>query len=165
MPAARLRLPPVDCPPPEAPAWIPRLKVKPSQRIQVALASKTWIGYETHFVEGRTLPCVASVALCQHCKAGFRKLWTGYTGVCLPRSLKPYLLMWYAGAHHACPALKERQGKLRPHLVTLSRLGECTNSPLRIEWDNAEHPGSLPVLLDVRVYLGRLWGIDLVYQE
>jgi len=152
----------VPCPPTTPRLWLPFLLVRPGQQLACTFASASWWACYTHYRNPHTLYCPGQARgrCTPACPPGAPR-WTAYTVVAVGAAGAPHLLHWHQAAHTWCPALEERQGKLRGQGVLLRRLGNANNSPLRLEFTADARCTQLPPVEDVRCYLSRLWQVDL----
>jgi hypothetical protein len=153
---------PIPCPPAVSSLWLPFLLVRPGQTVSAVFARPSWWSCYTHWQAHHTLYCPGAARSRCHetCPPGAPR-WTAYTVVCVGSALIPHILHWHGSCHLWCPPLDRDQGRLTGQGITLRRLGDAPNSPLRIEFGANGLGRALPVVQDVRSYLSRLWSIPL----
>lgn len=154
--------PSLPCPPPTPPVYLRFLRILPGVGLPVAFISPKWWATATHYNGRRTVhcpaglrgPCVAS------CPPG-RPRWTAYAVVYPSRQLGPRLLSWCAHSHYGSPDISMLAGDLAGQVFHVRRSTDQHNSPLEFIRTGQGDPRSLPRCEDVRVYLSRLWDVQL----
>lgn len=111
----------------------------------------------THWIGGRTKPCVGTRNNCEGCGSGMEKRPKGYIGVVLDASGNVGILEITEKAFDENLRLSSVEG-LRGTYFVASRKGDKPNSKLSIElFDNKRYPGQLPNDIDVEEVLCRVW--------
>lgn len=133
------------------------LKVKPMQPHQVWVLSDFVLGVKTHWVNGRTQPCLGMVNGCEGCKVGLSIRKKGYLCVWGGAAGSVSLLEITPTAFDFEPKLYYSSG-LRGMLLRAKRMGNDPKSALRIEMSDTAHcPHELPPSCDVQEVLCRIW--------
>jgi hypothetical protein len=117
--------------------------------------------YDTHYVDGRPLPCVRSVTSCAACQHGWTPRRTGYISAMRGGTGGRYILRITEYAYRQCPVLAIEGLKLRGVGLVVGRRGESKQSPWRIAIDQGPPRKDLPPPVDTVAVLGMIWGIDL----
>jgi len=111
----------------------------------------------THWINGRTKPCIGAGNHCEGCKIGLDKRPKGYIAVACDFSGTVKLLEITEKAFDSNLRLSSVQG-LRGLYFTARRKGETNNSELIIEINDAKKPAQqLPDDIDVQEVLCRIW--------
>lgn len=111
----------------------------------------------THWVAGRTKPCLGLQNGCESCRFGIEKRPKGYIAVALDHSGIVKLLEITEKAFDTNLELSATDG-LRGLYFTASRNGSQNNSPLVVEINRAKKPAQ-PLVddIDVKEVLCRIW--------
>jgi hypothetical protein len=150
-------------PPPCEQPNIGLLTVRPGSPVAFWLLSNTIFGYQVHFHEGHTIPCVLSLGHCICETEGLSTRWAGYVAVQSLFSHNAWILRITPGAMQHCKELKELDGRLRGRQIHLKRMGPAFTAPLGMAIVTPGAETKVPDKLreiDVPAQLERLWGLS-----
>ena len=88
------------------------------------------IGCDTHYYEGRTIPCESPS--CQACEAGIGTRWHGYLSIWSPKTTHHAILELTADASEEVYRYYELAGTLRGCMLSSRRKNAKNNSPIEI---------------------------------
>ncbi len=115
----------------------------------------TWV--RTHYISGRTQPCLGQQCACQTSTRPLRARWTGYAMATDIATRKLCVAVLTEHARDTCPVLGDRAQNLRGARLTVTRRGDKKNAPITAEIEVGKWPkvGESPVAL--RAVLVRTW--------
>lgn len=133
------------------------LKVKPGSPHQGWVLSDFVLGVKTHWINGRTQPCLGAAGGCEGCKVGMsiRKkgylcVWGGLGGKVSLLEITPKAFDFEAKLYYS--------SGLRGMMYRAKRMGSDPKSALRVELSDTAHcPHALPDEVDVQEVLCRIW--------
>lgn len=140
--------------------WVQILTPKSGQKLSVIVLSEKLTGVNTHFVDGRTIPC-RRLPECDLCRHRYPKRWKGYVvGILDNGQIVACELSTYACRR--CPELLDKKVNLRGGILKVTRAVGKPNNPLRaefVEWgeDMRHKREKLPTVCDIRKLLWRCW--------
>lgn len=149
-------------PPPRPTLYLQRLKIHPGTKYQVGSLASRPTGLWTHYVSGKTFPCIGERFNCPYCGPLTSQRWTGYLPVKIPRSHLLWFVTLTDGCRDHCPELKDETIDLKGHILTVWREGQRSNSPLRVSVGDCDPKGSNCPEPDMRAFLCNLWGLSFV---
>lgn len=133
------------------------IKVRPNNPVMGFFLSDQVHCVVTHWIAGRTKPCVGMAHDCEGCKIGLEKRPKGYVAVAVDNSGTVWLLEITEQAYDENLLLASTSG-LRGMYFTAKRKGPNNNSPLQVELSDAKKPAKqLPHDVDVPEVLCRIW--------
>lgn len=136
--------------------------MRPGGTYSFWIVSNRVYGYDVHYHNERTIPCMLPNAHCVCQREGLSVRWAGYLAVRAIPTTALYLIRITAGAFQNSPSLQAMDGKLRGHQIVLQRLGNAWTSPLQVAIvdppESVKRPSKLPEL-NVTEALERIWGI------
>lgn len=156
------RIKPVECPDPDRRPWVRQLIPQAGVATRVYCVHNHVQGYATHWIDGRTRPCLNSRMFCEGCQRASEPRWEGYIGVVVWPRKTVAILKITKGAWNYSRTLKREQGALRGKMLICCRLGSQNNSPLSIEMAPAEFSVQLPPMWPLQETLARLWGYNVL---
>lgn len=138
------------------------LRAKPGSPVQLFCANPTLYGVRTHYVEGRTQPCVDDTrGYCDHCQES-KPRWYGYIAGLVPLVGRIALAELTFEAASNCPTLREIGTSLRGLHLKIERIGTnkrgrcvATFEPMRVRVN-------LPPPVDIPAALCAVWGVTPV---
>lgn len=148
-----------DRPDTEKPIHIPIWSPKHLQPVRAIILSESVVGVYTHYIDGRTRPCMGTVRTCGGCAAGMSRRWKGYLGCIVPVNGKRVLVEVTTEAVRGCPMLLTSKVNLRGSTIELRRTAEAKNSPVRATIGSGRAGHELPETFDVRQQLCVIWGV------
>lgn len=132
-------------------------KIRPNNPVKGFILSDQVHGVVTHWLNGRTKPCLGVHNHCEGCHIGMEKRPKGYVAVVLDASGRVHLLEITEKAFDTNLRLCATEG-LRGLWFEAKRTGPNINSGLTIElFDNKTCAVALPPDIDVRAVLCRIW--------
>jgi hypothetical protein len=132
-------------------------KVRPKETVRGLVLSDQVIGCKTHWMNGRTKPCIGIEKGCEGCLLGMPWRWKGWLAVYLPNLKTPWLLEVSQNAYDNNLELAATEG-LRGRDFKASRPGDHVNSKLYIELlPSLTKPENVPPAFDVMAVLERIW--------
>lgn len=151
--------------PPENPGgrFIPIYSPKCGQTMRLIVLSDHVEGVWTHWVDGRTIPCVGKTAGCICGRLDLGRRWKGYVAAYEPEHGRVVLAELTLGAYTSIrERLTEVSYRLRGKVLRLWRAGgkdnaRCSASFLDKTLLDASTP--LPAAPDVRETLRHIWGL------
>jgi len=133
------------------------VKVRPGQPVVGFFISDYVHCVVTHWIAGRTKPCLGVNNGCEGCKIGLEKRPKGYIAVALDYSGTVKLLEITEKAFDNNLRLSQVEG-LRGCYFVAKRKGATNNSQLEVEiLDNKKPAQTLPADIDVQEVLCRIW--------
>jgi hypothetical protein len=133
------------------------LKIRPHVTQKGFIVSDKIDAVDTHWVAGRTKPCIGVKHGCEGCGSGLEIRPKGYLAVQTDSTGKVSLLEITEGALDDNPALSAKSG-LRGKWFEARRLGDSINSRLKVEtYPNKVIVGPLSPEIDVKEVLCRIW--------
>jgi hypothetical protein len=122
--------------------------------------SSAVLGVNTHWVGGRTHPCLGTGPECIGHAEGVPVRWKGYLFGHSDQLHRPCLFELSADAVRKSLQLRDRGCCLRGAMIRLSRVGPNINSPVSVELRLDVRPQSCPEEEpDVMMWLCVIWGI------
>lgn len=151
-----------DDPPPETGKYIPIVRAKNKASLQLICLSHHCQGVWVHSIDKKDFPCTGKEAGCYHCERRRATRWKGYLGAWLERFSRLVLVEVTIDARRHCRLDIGRDGPdLRGRFITLQRLGDAENGPVRLDFTEATaDEASIPAPFDERAALMRIWGIS-----
>lgn len=149
----------------QGPSSLPRV---PIQVFRVPPTGKAFIrflgnvvGVWTHWLEGRSTPCMGKE--CRHCHDGAPQRWKSYAPALWWRTTLDQRTGKRASQWISVVEITEGLGELvgrplRGQVIELRRPGKRRNSPLEFSTLEEKVKGDLPDAFDVRPILEKLWG-------
>lgn len=150
-----------DVPPPTPTnlPYLPLVRVPPGKPLSGLLTSQSVLGVWTHFLGGRTLPCMSSD--CKGCEAQMPKRWEGYISLITPSPSKHILVALTPGAALGISDTAPDPLQLRGNLVIFERGGKRLNSRLRARVERVDfYQKMLPPEPNLKEHLVHIWGLD-----
>lgn len=133
------------------------VKIRPNNPVKGFFLSDFVHAVKTHWIGGRTKPCIGPGNGCDCGKTGIPIRPKGYIAVTLDTSGKVWLLEITEKAFDSNLRLCATSG-LRGLYFEARRLGANINSGLEVSiYDNKRYSGTLPEDIDVRAVLCRIW--------
>ena len=154
------QIPLTDRPPPGKPPFIPIISPKPTLPIRAIILGRRLYGVFTHFLDGKTRPCLTGFSPCYSCRKRVPKRWKGYLGVILPGSGRRAIAEITAEACLRNPGLYPGSTPLRGNVLDLRRSGKAANSPVACEIQTSCAYSAVPPEFDVMEALCRIWQLD-----
>lgn len=150
-----------DAPPPND----SRLQHLPLQRLgkkgylRAAITSPEILGVWTHFMSGRTLPCLD--AQCPGCESQLPRRWEGYLGVLTAETRRHLILALTPGAAIGIADTAPNPVNLRGLVLIAERLGSRPNARLKARVEEVDLSQiKLPPIPDLKAHLLHIWGLD-----
>lgn len=136
------------------PIWSPT----PDREIHVVLVSQSLLGVFTHWIDGRTRPCLGSREECVGCDLKLPRRWKCFLGAFNPASGRLGILEVTQEAFLRCRQLNEDSGKLRGLTVRLIRTGLAKNARVTaLVGARVTAGATVPPSFDVKAALERVW--------
>jgi len=133
------------------------IKVRPNNTVRGFFLSDQVNGVSTHWMGGRTKPCIGAGNGCEGCKIGLPIRAKGYIAVAVDSTAKIWLLEITEKAFDSNLRLCATSG-LRGLYFEARRVGPNINSGLDIAiFDNKKPATPLPEDINVRAVLCRIW--------
>lgn len=133
------------------------VKIRPNNPVRGFFLSDQVYGVKTHWMAGRTKPCIGVANGCDGCKTGMQIRPKGYMAIVLDNSGVVYLLEITEKAFDNNLRLCATSG-LRGLYFEARRIGPNINSGLDITiFDNKKPAKPLPDDIDVKTVLCRIW--------
>lgn len=141
-------------------------RVPPGPAVEILVVSQEITWALTHHVDGRDMPCVESFGeLCPVRSGGVHTpRRTGWLVGFRPGHRSLSLVAVTEGAWANCPELARLDGQLRGKILSLVRLGDRRESPVRVKVVRTDDR-PLPEPPDVAMLLCKLWRLDLPPEE
>lgn len=149
---------PCQPPPPDHRLFVRQFIPPASHTTLMVAIHQHVLGYNVHFLDGRTVPCTGTPSTCEGCRRLIAPRWEGYLGIVLLPSRSVRVLKITVGAWRNCSAMSSRQGQLRGLEVQATRMGQRNNSPLRLRLAQGRPDIELPPPWPMQETLARLWG-------
>jgi len=154
-----------DAPPPQ-PTQLPYLpleRIKPGGAFRAIITTPTALGVWTHFMGGRTLPCMDSD--CPGCLAQMPRRWEGYLGCLTPSPSRHIIVALTPAAALGISDTAVDRFALRGNLIIFERAGKRLNSRLRARVEPIEfYQKMLPPEPDLKAHLMHIWGLEQSHQ-
>lgn len=132
------------------------IRVPGERPVRGVVTSEIWAGCDTHFANGRTVPC--EQPSCSLCSNGTPPRWHAYLALILHPTREHVLLELPLSAF---PSLKTYLGDyqtIRAASLTAYRPSKRPNGRVLTSLDHSgQPPGSLPAAPDVKAILLRMW--------
>ena len=149
--AAELGMLPPDTP--NAQAIVPWLKLEPGTRLKATCLSATWLGAQTHWMEGRMK--VHTSPTCRWCESGSPIRFYFFLHLASPNLGRQYIVQLSAGNTSVLVSARDQYGSLRGCSVELARRSKAANSPTTIAILGPPYESKdLPPQIDIRDKLG-----------
>lgn len=114
-------------PPPKQKTKVPIVRPKAAQTLRFFLLDQEVTGVWTHWIGGRTQPCLGEVCECVNWPASKMQRWKGYCMAVQKEGFPLCLVEITPEAYRDCSELQDTTRSLRGSLLTLRRLGTKPN--------------------------------------
>lgn len=148
-----------DLPRDDGVKFVELMRISPLTPLRAFIVSNEFVGVETHFIGGRTLPCIGRKNGCTCADGTVSTRWKGYLGVEMPATGRLALVELTKKGLESCPEILAKNGALRGFRITIARTHKNKNSPQRIELESMRMPVRLAPHFCIRTQLLAIWGM------
>jgi hypothetical protein len=119
--------------------------------------SERVLGVITHWIDGRTMPCVKVLSYCEGCSRKLPSRWKGYLAIMKPVDGKYAILELTEEARRSCPDLGPDKWSLRGKRILLTRRGTSKRAAVTATILAGEAQKCLPEGFNLKEALMRIW--------